>query len=71
MDINTFVNALTEDELDAVVGGMMNTGGQQLINKDQRGVPGSFASSDLAKVIEVAVGAAVVTGAALFGGGGT
>jgi hypothetical protein len=69
--MNTFVNSLTEGELDAVVGGMMNTGGQQLINKDQRGVPGSFASSDLAKVIEVAVGAAVVTGAALFGGGGT
>jgi hypothetical protein len=65
------INFLSADELDAVVGGMMNTGGQQLINKDQRGVPGSFASSDLAKVIEVAVGAAVVTGAALFGGGGT
>jgi hypothetical protein len=53
MDMNTFVNALAEDELDAVVGGMMNNGSQQLINKDQRGVPGSFASSDLAKVIEI------------------
>jgi hypothetical protein len=67
MDINTFVNALTEDELDAVVGGMMNTGGQQLINKDQRGVPGGFASSGLAKIIEIAAAAAVITGAALFG----
>jgi hypothetical protein len=37
------LNFLSDCELDAVAGGRMNTGGQQLINKDQRGVPGSGA----------------------------
>jgi hypothetical protein len=65
------MSLLADQELDAVVGGRMNDGKQQLINKDQRGVPGSFASSDLAKIIEITAAAAVVTAAALFGGGGT
>jgi hypothetical protein len=54
------INFLSADELDAVVGGMMNTGGQQLINKDQRGVPGSLGT----KIAETSavVGAVIIIG---------
>jgi hypothetical protein len=40
------ISLLADQELDAVVGGMMNDGKQQLINKDQRGVPGTAPKSD-------------------------
>jgi hypothetical protein len=35
------IRLLSVNELGDVVGGRMNDGKQQLINKDQRGVPGS------------------------------
>ncbi|MFY9954722.1 hypothetical protein [Bradyrhizobium sp.] len=61
---------LSADELDAVVGGRMNDGKQQLINKDQRGVPGtaphySAADPNFGGIVDcvcIGVGAAIAAG---------
>jgi hypothetical protein len=48
MEMERKVNLLSDDELNAVVGGRMNNGQiNQIVEKNpQYGVPGSFSSSD-------------------------
>jgi hypothetical protein len=73
MEMEREIISLSDYELGAVVGGRMHNGqiNELVLKNPDNGVPGSFASSNLAKIIEIAAAAVVVTTAALFAGGGT
>jgi hypothetical protein len=61
------ISFLPDRELDAVSGGRFNNGGQQLINKDQRGVPGSGGGDHTQEWSTLVLGGMFVLGTAMIG----
>jgi hypothetical protein len=71
MDMECKINLLSDDELDAVAGGMMNNGQGNFLQmpKNTGGPTGGSTWGDILKVAEVVGATALVTAAALWGGG--